>query len=213
MQKWIFVLSLAITLSITVGKAQEEQSELKKGYGNEIGTDATIGFSNLLFDGVRSNGFNIGLALINISNATGMNYGIDWSYSGYLKKGSDYQSILSMGPSTGIKFCSKSGYAFEIGVTTGISLVKVNDQSGLPYEGACFNGKSMMSMGYKNYTINLEGCYYTSSKYDFTSFSINFKYMIKNRWEFHCNYKYWIEFKPSENHNFSEGFINLVKNT
>lgn len=60
MKKGILVLALASVLFIPVGKAQEVQSELKESYGNEIGTDATIGYSSLLFDGVRSNGFNIG---------------------------------------------------------------------------------------------------------------------------------------------------------
>jgi hypothetical protein len=181
MRKWILVLALASVLFISVSKAQDVISDGKASNGNTLGADIALGYSNLLFDGVGSNGFNISIALLDISNTTGMNYGLDCSYSGYLKKDYDYQNIMSIGPTTGIKFCTKSGYAFEIGLTSGISLVKVNDKDGMPYEGACFNGKSKMAIGYKNYTINMEGCYYTSSVYDFTSFSINFKYLIKNR--------------------------------
>jgi hypothetical protein len=181
MKKWILVLALASILFISVSKAQDLKRDEKLYYGDALGADIAIGYSNLFFDGVSSNGFNIGIALLDFSNAAGMNYGLDCSYSGYLKKDIDYQSILSMGPTTGIRFCSKSGYAFEIGLASGISLVKVFDKSGLPFEGACINGKSMMSMGYKNYTINLEAGYYTSSKYDFSSFSVNFKYMLNNK--------------------------------
>jgi hypothetical protein len=181
MKKWILVLALASFLFISVGKAQEGTNVGKVTNGNTLGADIAIGYSNLFFDGASSNGFNLGIALLDFSNTTGMNYGINCSYSGFLKKGSDYQGILSMGPATGIRFCSKSGYAFEIGLASGISLVNVLDKSGLPYEGACINGKSIMSIGYKNYTINLEGCYYTSSKYDFSSFSVNFKYMLNNK--------------------------------
>ena len=179
MKKWILVLGVLSFIFISVCKAQEVKSDGKICYGDGLGADISVGYSNLLFDGVSSNGFNIGIALLGISNTTGMNYGLNCSYSGYLKKSSDYQSILSMGPATGIRFCSKSGYAFEIGLASGISLVKVLDSKGLPFEGGCINGKSFMSIGYKNYTINLESCYYTSSKYDFSSFSVNFKYMLK----------------------------------
>ncbi|MEI6088966.1 MAG: hypothetical protein WCR42_00790 [bacterium] len=172
---------MASILFISVGKAQEGISDAKATNNDGLRGDIAIGFSNLLFDGVSSNGFNIGMALFDLSNTNWMNYGINCSYSGFLKNGSGYQSILSMGPATGIRFCTESGFAFEIGLASGISLVKVLDKDGLPFEGACINGKPIISFGYKNYTINLESCYYTSSKYDFSSFSVNFKCMLNNK--------------------------------
>jgi len=179
MKKVIIGLVLAILLTMQLANAEERKDGVKQSGLNGVGTDFTVGYSNLLFDGVRSNGFDVGIALLNISNATGMNYGIDCSYSGFLKKGSDYQSILTIGPSVGIKFPSDCGYTFGIVVNSGIGSFRLCDKDKKMIEGNGFVGKSKISMGYKDYLIEFEGGYYTTSKYDFSTFAINFKLCFK----------------------------------
>lgn len=181
--KGIFVFSLALILSLPIVNAQEMKETafgvVPNNQDNNLLMNFTAGYTSLSFDEVPSNGFNAGIDILNLSNSTGLFYGIDCSYYGFFKEGQDYQSILGVGPAVGLKIINKSGYTFEIGLTSGASIVKLNDRNNLLYEGRCLNGKSKISMGYKNYMIQFEGGYYTSSKYDFTSFSINFKYMLK----------------------------------
>lgn len=54
------------------------------------------GYPNLPFDGVSSNGFNVGVALLDCSSKSGMYYGLDGFFAGLFNKADDFQSIVSV---------------------------------------------------------------------------------------------------------------------
>jgi hypothetical protein len=175
MKKWIMLL----VFSFYAMSYQLCSEESTKGRTMPDGLcfDFSVGYSALDFNDGYLNGFNFGVPILQRNKESGVYYGIDWSLI-LSPDERDLFAMLTVGPTTGVRLVSKGGFTFEIGVSSGVSLLKLYNQYDYSKDVHCFTGKTKLGMGYKAVLIQLESGYYSGNGFDFTGYSLNLKYII-----------------------------------
>jgi len=139
--------------------------------------DFNVGYSALDDVNGGPHRFNIGVPILQRNKESGIYYGIDWSLI-LAPDERDLFAMLTLGPTTGMRLVSKGGFAFEIGVSSGVSFLKLYNQYDYSKDVHCFAGKAKVGLGYKDVLIQLENGYYIGNGFDFTGYSLNLKYII-----------------------------------